>query len=102
MSNVSLHQLLVLYTWFPLAALLSFCLLIGRFYQKFSGGRTYFWLYLPCTILFGIFFVRLAGVDVFQADFLADVLSIIAGSLLLFLSLLLYFRMMKHKDNNPT
>lgn len=100
MSNVSLHQLLVLYTWFPLAALLSFLLLIGRFYQKFSGQRTYFWFYFLCAVLFGALFVRLADIDVLQVDFLADALSIVAGSLLLFLSLLLYFRMMKHKDND--
>lgn len=101
MSNVSLHQLLVLYTWFPLAVLLSFLLLIGRFYQKFSGERTYFWFYLPCAILFGALFVRLASMNFFQNDLLANGLSVIAGALLLFLSLLLYFRMMRHKDDSP-
>ncbi len=101
MSNVSLHQLLVLFTWFPLAVLLSFLLLIGRFYQKFSGERTYFWFYFLCIILFGALFVRIASMNFPQSDFLADGLSLIAGSLLLFLSLLLYFRMMNHKDNNP-
>lgn len=100
MADSSLHQFLVLYTWFPLAVLLSFMLLIGRFYQKFSGERTYYRLYFLSILLFAGMFVRIASTGFVIGDFIADVLSIVSGLLLLFLSLLLYFRMMNEKENN--
>lgn len=98
MDASSLHQFLTLYTWFPLAVLLAVMLLIGRFYQKFTGERTYFWLYLVAIVLFGAVFVRIASAGFIVGDFLSDALSIISGSLLLFLSLLLYLRMMNAKE----
>lgn len=98
MDVSSLHQFLVLYTWFPLAVLLAFMLLIGRFYQKFSGEATYYWLYLLCAILFGALFVRIASAGFNVTDTITYSLSIISGSLLLFLSLILYLRMMNKKE----
>lgn len=94
MNTVALHQFLVLYTWFPLAVLLLLMLMIGRFYQKFSGEQTYFWLYLVVLFLFGAAAVRYAGAGVVAGDIVTDVLMLIAGSLLLFLSVVLYHRMM--------
>jgi hypothetical protein len=94
LNTVALHQFLVLYTWFPLAALLLLMLLIGRFYQKFSGEQTYFWLYIPVTGLFGAAAVRYAGAGIVLGDALSDVLMAIAGMLLLFLSGVLYRHMM--------
>lgn len=91
---VALHQFLVLYAWFPLAALLLLMLFIGRFYQKFSGEQTYFWLYIVVMVLFGAGSVRYAGAGIVTGDVLSDVLMFIAGSLLLFLSFVLYRRMM--------
>ena len=99
MDASSLHQFLTLYTWFPLTVLLAMMLLIGRFYQKFSGEQTYFWLYLLAIVLFGAFFARIANIGFIVGDFLSDALSIISGSLLIFLSLLLYLRMMNSKDD---
>lgn len=98
MTLSSLHQFLVLYTWFPLAVLFAFMLLIGRFYQKFSGEATFYWLYFLCAILFGALFVRITSVGFAIGDTISYILSIISGSLLLFLSLLLYFRMMNEKE----
>lgn len=98
MDASSLHQFLTLYSWFPLAVLLAVMLLIGRFYQKFSGERTFFWLYLLAIFLFGVLFVRIASGESAVGDFLTDALSIVSGSLLLFLSLLLYLRMMNSKE----
>lgn len=98
MDASSLHQFLTLYTWFPLAVLLAVMLLIGRFYQKFTGERTYFWLYLVAIVLFGAVFVRIASAGSIVGDFLSDALSIVSGSLLLFLSLILYLRMMNTKE----
>jgi hypothetical protein len=94
LNTVALHQFLVLYSWFPLAALLLLMLLIGRFYQKFSGEKTYFWLYMVVTGLFGAAAVRYAGAGVVVGDVLSDGLMLVAGSLLLFLSVVLYHRMM--------
>lgn len=95
MTDVSLHQFLVLLTWFLLAALLCLTLLIARFYQKFSGEQMHYRLYFVCIILFGVMFVRVAGVGFVIGDYLADALSIVAGGLLLFLALILYLRMMR-------
>jgi len=97
-EDTSLHQFLVLYAWFPLAVLLSFMLLIGRFYQKLSGETTFYRLYFLAIIVFAALFVRIAGSGIIIGDFVADALSIIAGGLLLFLSLVLYLRMMTNKD----
>jgi hypothetical protein len=90
---VSLDRILLLYSWFPLAVLLLILLLIARFYQKFSGERTYFeWYGLP-LVLFGIAMVRYASIDRFVGDPLADTIMGVAGMVLLSLSLLL-FRLM--------
>lgn len=95
MTPVSLHQFLVLYSWFPLAALLFFLLLIGRFYQKFSGVQTYFWVYIVAMIIYGAAVVRYAGVGIVLGDALADVLYLIGGLLLLCLVGVLYYHMMR-------
>ncbi|MEM9955056.1 MAG: hypothetical protein AAF846_25835 [Chloroflexota bacterium] len=95
----SLHQFLLLFTWFPLALILALMLLIGRFYQKFSGESTFYWFYVPIIVLFGAFFVRLASLDFGTTDLLANALSIVAGSCLLFSSLLLYLRMMNNNED---
>ena len=97
MFDVSLHQLLVLYTWFPLAALLFLVLLIARFYQKFSDERTFYWFYAVGIVIFGIFFVRSASLEVGMMDVIVTILSIVGGGLLIFLSLVLYRRMI-HND----
>jgi hypothetical protein len=95
LNNESLHQFLVLYTWFPLAALLFFMLLIARFYQKFSGQRTYFWYYGVVVVLFGVAAVRYASVGVVLGDKVTDAISITAGGLLLLLCAILYWHMLR-------
>lgn len=97
MNNVSLHQFLVLYTWFPFAALLLFLLLIARFYQRFSGERTYYWLYIPAVILFGAMSVRYASAGIVVTDIYTDTIGIFAGGLLLFLTLRLRRLMLRRK-----
>ena len=94
MLPLSLSQALVLYTWFPLAALLFFLFLIARFYQKFCGKQTYFRLYLAPIFLFGAGAVRGAGVGPLADDLLANGLLAAGGVTLLFLTVLLYRRMM--------
>lgn len=100
MSNVSLHQFLVLYTWFPLAALLLITLLIARTYQKFSNIKTYFWLYIVVGILFGAMAVRYASAGLVLTDKATDILAFVAGTLLIFLSIRLYLFMMAKDPNH--
>lgn len=94
----SLQQFLVLYTWFPLTALLGFLLLIARFYQRFSGKRTHYWLYALVAILFGAAAVRAASTGL--ADPLADLFYFLAGALLGVLLAVLYTRMLHNKDKS--
>jgi hypothetical protein len=88
----------VLYAWFPLAALLFFMLLIGRFYQKFSGQPTHFrWFGVP-VLLFGGAAVRYASINRVAYDPLADAALALGGLILLYLCLSLYWRMTRHSE----
>jgi hypothetical protein len=89
-----------LYTWFPLSVLLFFLLLIGRFYQRFSGVKTYYWYYVLVIVLFGAMAVRDAGAGLVVGDLLTDAFSILAGGFLLFLSILLHLHMTKQKNHD--
>jgi hypothetical protein len=96
-SSVSLHQFLTLYSWFPLAALLLFLLLIARFYARFSGQRTYHWLYLVPMIGAGIVVVRSASAREPEQDVLLIATSLISGLLLIILVIRLARLMLAHK-----
>jgi len=91
--SLSLNQFLVLYMWFPLAALLMFIFLIARFFEKFSGVQTYFRAFFVPVVLFGIGAVRYAGTEQIGGDPLGDVMMGIAGLTLLFLCTRLYWVM---------
>jgi hypothetical protein len=93
-SPLSLGQALFLYTWFPLAALLFFLLLIARFYQKFSHKRTLFRLYVVPMFLFGVGAVRYSSINRFGGDLLGDGVVAAGGLLLLFLCAWLYWQML--------
>jgi len=80
----------MIYTWFPLAVLLLLLLLIARFYEKFSGRRTYFRWYIVPVVLFGAAMARYASTGELAGDRLGDVLSALAGGVLLVLSVSLY------------
>lgn len=82
MTSVSLNQFLMLYQWFPLAALLMLMLLIARFYEKFSGRTTYYRLFLLVIVLFGGAMVRYASVDRIAGDIPGDTMLGLAGLLL--------------------
>jgi hypothetical protein len=93
LDTLTLNQFLVLYTWFPLAALLLFMLLIARFFGKFSGERTLFrWFLVPLT-LFGTAAVRYAGVNQMAGDGWGDLLAGVGGLVLIVLSVNLVRRM---------
>lgn len=96
MDAIALHQFLALYSWFPWVAILAFMLLIARFYQRFSGQRTYFWLFIAPMILSGIYAVRYASQERISGDALLTLFSVLGGVLLLLLVLNLQHRMLKH------
>jgi hypothetical protein len=83
-----------------LSALLFFLLLIARFYQRFSGVKTYYWIYVLVMVLFGAMAVRDAGAGLVLGDLLTDALSILAGGILLFLSIVLQVHMTRQKTND--
>lgn len=93
MTVITPNQILLLYSWFPLAAVIAILLLIARFYQKFSGDRTGYMLYLIPLVLFGAGVVRYASIDQIAGDTLGDIFMGTAGFVLLLLSIWLYHQM---------
>lgn len=100
MDNLAISQFLSLFSWFAIAALLFFILLIARFYQKFSGEHTQFYLFGVVIILFGIATVRYTSLRRVSGDVIADVLSLVGGILLLIIMVRLYQKMMRSKLKN--
>ena len=98
MENLALSQFLSLFTWFTIATLLFFILLIARFYQKFSGEHTRFPLFGVVIVFFGIATVRYASLGRVSGDLVADSLSFLGGVLLIALSLQLYYKMTRKKN----
>ncbi len=83
MVSLSIQQFLMLYIWFPLVVILLFLFLIARFYEKFSGSRTFFrWLLTP-IVLFGMACVRYASLDQIAGDWLANLLFGISGLIII-------------------
>lgn len=98
MTVISPNQILLLYIWFPLAAVLAILLLIARFYQNFSGDRTYYLLYLVPLVLFGAASVRYASIDRVSGDTAADLMLGAAGIVLIGLSIRLYYLMTSGRE----
>lgn len=100
MTTTALSQLLLLYTWFALAAVLFFLLLIARFYERFSGERTYFRLFIVPLLLFGAAAVRYSSIDRIAHDAFGDLFTAVAGLLLAWLCIHLY-RLMTSGRSEP-
>ncbi len=92
MTIFSLHQFLTLYNGFAVTILLLFLLLIARFYQGFSGRRTFFrWYLVPMLLLIWIA-IRTAGLPIATSDSTIEVLMGIAGiTLFILLCILAYW-----------
>jgi hypothetical protein len=99
MSVTSLHQFLVLYMWFGLVVLMLFWALIGRFYQRFSGKKTYYKWHILAALPSGIVAVRSASNPFLQLDALNTLLSFGAMFVFLILIIHLYRLMMGNKSN---
>ncbi|MDX2163177.1 MAG: hypothetical protein SF162_17805 [bacterium] len=96
-----LSQLLMLYTWFALAALLFFLLLIARFYQRFASERTFFrWFIFPAAV-YGLATIRYASIDQVAGDGIGALLMGAAGISLAALSALVYRRMTVGRASVP-
>ena len=95
MSTESFSQLLALYSWFPLAALLFFLLLIARLYERFSGEKTQFRLFVIPIVLFGIHVVYQTN-QASGDSFIMGLLPAVGGLLLIGLCVHLYRKMMDH------
>lgn len=93
MSAASLSQLMLLYTWFALTAMIALMLVIARFYQHFSGEpMAYRWFIIP-ILLYGGASVRYAAIDRIGGDLAGDLLAAAAGMVLAWRALHLYHHM---------
>lgn len=93
-----LNSALILYNWGIVAGLLVFQLLIARFYEKKSGQRSHYALFLIPASLFLIASVRYTFVtNDLTGDAWGDSLMFIGGGILAALSTLLFRLMMGGK-----
>lgn len=96
MSQLSLYQALLIFSWFPLAFTLAVIMLIARFYERFSATRTYWWLYVIPIIGYAGAVVREAAMGQLT-DPIASVLQAISGATLIALTAHLSLYMLRHK-----
>jgi hypothetical protein len=99
-QSQALTDFLILYTWFLLVALLAITFFIARFYQKFSGNRTYYRWFIAPALLFGVATVREASMGVAVYEPLAGLLAAVGGLLLTALALRLYWLMILRKPES--
>lgn len=90
MTEITTHQVLTIFAWFMLTVLLTFLLLIARFYQNVSGERTYFWIFSAPLVLFGMAAARYAFINQVSGDPLGDLLGFAGGVLLAGMCVYLY------------
>ncbi len=93
MDTLSLLQLLTIYAWFPLAALLAIVLLMARFYQNLTGENTRYRFFVLPMVIFGLASAYYASIDRALGDPLGDVLLFLGGAALLYLCVNLYRQM---------
>ena len=98
MDTISLSQLLMLYTWFGLAILVFFLILIARFYGRFSGDRTRYLLFAVPLIGYGIAAVRYASIDRSTGDLMGDLVAALSGLILIMLVARLYHLMTANRE----
>ncbi len=82
MSPTQLGQIIALYTWFVLVALLLIVFFIGRFYERFSNKRTFSPILFVIMAGYGAAMIRYATLDEIVSDPLGDILFAGSGILL--------------------
>ncbi len=94
MSEINhINTILMVYTWFPLAALLAILLMIARFFQvQTQVNASYGWFLVP-IVLFGIAVAYQASIGKALAAPVADGLFLVGGLVLTWLCVGLYRRM---------
>ncbi len=90
MTAITTHQALTILSWFILAFLLTFMLLIARFYQNVTGERTHYWIFGVPIVLFGLASARYAFIDRVSGDVLGDLLLFSGGVVLAGMCIYLY------------
>jgi hypothetical protein len=93
MDTVTVNQLLTIFAWFPLAALLSIMLLIGRFYQNLTGENTRYTAFVVPIILFAVAAAHYASTNRVMGSMLGDLLLFVGGIVLIGLCAMLYRQM---------
>ncbi|NDJ77676.1 MAG: hypothetical protein GYB65_15600 [Chloroflexi bacterium] len=79
MDGVSAHQLLSVYGWFGLSAVIFLLALIARFYERLSKQRTYYQFFAIPVVAFAGSTVRLASLDQVTRDMVGDGLLLVGG-----------------------
>ncbi len=97
MDGGSSVPILLLYMWFPLAGMLACLYLIARFFARFSKRRTFASGFLWAILLYGMAFVRYAGIG--EDDLTTDLLFILSALLISGLSLHLLGLMLGYRRN---
>lgn len=90
MEDISLHQVLSVFTWFGLSLLVFLMALIARFYERLSGQRTYYQLFTVPVLAFAGATVRLSSIDQVTGDPWGDGFLIVGGISLAALCLHVY------------
>jgi hypothetical protein len=93
MDSPSIHQVLTIYTWFGLAALLFLIALIGRKYEQLSKERTFYLLFALPVLAFAVAAVRQTQRDRVVGDAVGDVMLLVGGVMLAALCLHMYHLM---------
>jgi energy-converting hydrogenase Eha subunit A len=100
LDNLSAHQLLTVLSWFLLAVLIFFLILIGRLYQKIEGKRTYYAAFAPPVVLLGVATARYAYLNQLGGDLFADLLWAVGGVWCAMLSLYLNRLLLPSKEHD--
>lgn len=90
MDIAQLNQILMVYTWFPLSAVLAILLLIARFYQKQTGESTRYVLFVVPVVCFGLAVVVNSRADQIVGSALGNALMMVGGVVLASLCWTLY------------
>ena len=95
MNVLTVHQILTVFAWFLMTIIVGFLILIAKFYEDVSGERTYYLGYTVPILCFGGASARYAFNNNIGDDVFANLLWVIGGVTLAFLSVYLYNLMIR-------